>query len=253
MADATAEPESFDRYDQDQHKEHRHGPFRELLDAGLDPGNDDERHGPREDGMDQQRRPGRRNELAEIAGHQRLFPADEIARQRLEQVLRRPAADDIVVAQNQQRRHDRDEPQPVPVALGIELAEGTEGIRAAAAADDGLTVEDGKGQQEAEHEVQQHEGRTAVLPDQRREAPDVAEPDGGPGHGHDDGEMAAECLPVLCHNKRLPAVFAGIDGLSFHGYDGSSFHGLSVESISSRKQRIRIQSPSPGRYGSRTC
>ena len=136
----------------------------------------------------------------------------------------------------------------------------TEGIGPAAPADDSLGKEDRQGQNQAGNDVDQNEGRAAILTDQVRETPDVAEADCRPRHRHNDGEITAEGFSTLIHHILVLRSFAieyqllpTFTPLIFGGSNISK--SLSINSLSpqlSRKLQIQTQTPSRDRYASQT-
>ena len=142
--------------------------------------------------MDEDRLPGRGDETTEehmdlIGGNTR-----EIEGKRLEKIFHRPAPDDTVITQDDDRGNDRQQAQPLPAGAGSQFLHGPEGVGAAPAANDRFRKENREHQQEARQDIDDDEGGAAVFPHHIRKTPDVAESDGGTGHGHDDSKTAAE-------------------------------------------------------------
>ena len=144
--------------------------------------------------------PGGGDEVSEEAGDGLVGRPREIERERLEKEFHRPAAHDRIITQDDDGGKDRQQTQPFPAGAGREFLHRPEGPGPAAAADDGLRQEDGQGQDETRQDIDDDEGRAAMLSHHVGEAPDVAQAHGGPRHGHDYREAAAEML-ALAHSR----------------------------------------------------
>lgn len=84
-------------------------------------------------------------------------------------------------------------------------------------ADTPLDPHQGNTEDEERHEVRDHEGATAVLGGLHREAQEIAQSDGIPGHRQDQTDPGAPTLAWLkvCHARRPPpnlrAILAQVD------------------------------------------
>ena len=124
--------------------------------------------------------------------------AGQLARERVDRILGRPARDHEVEAQDEEGGQHAVVADEAPAA--VERVVSAHGIAARRAADGELGHHDGESQQQYATYIYQQEGSAAVLSGDVGEAPDVAQPYGAPGGDQHGAQFAAQCdAMVVCH------------------------------------------------------
>ena len=187
-----------DQNDEEQRHEQLGRAFNALLHAQLD----DEVRGQHEERRVEERPPRIADEVfvdaAVLLGG---GVAGEVARQRVDHVLGRPARDHEVEAQDQEGRDDAVVAQEAPAA--VERLIGPHGIAVRGAAHGELRDHERQPQQHDAEDVDYKEGAAAVVAGDVGEAPDVAQPHGaarGDQHGAHLAAQCGACVRVVMHN-----------------------------------------------------
>lgn len=190
LTHAAAERQRVDGDGDEDQKQHRHEHLGGLLDAVLDAAHDDH-HAQHEEDR------GVENDLARVDGER----ADDagVAAEGVERVLGRPAAEHGVVADDERGDHDRHESAPAEVL--VDHLVGGHGVCLRAATEIDLAEHRHEADEQHARNVDEHEGRAAVLRRLVREAPEVSEPHGAARGGEDEADAAGESNFFLFHNR----------------------------------------------------
>ena len=214
--------EDADHEDEREQEEDRHPDQGELLDA---PGYAARQHGVEEDDRDEEERhrhPATVDRPIEdvlvgiqVLRHLAELAQTEVPTREAEEAEPQHPGDDVCVVDEDHERHDDPEhaqilrPLPLPVAQLVEHA-GDRGVAVPAAepADRPLDPHERDPEQQEGDEVRDHEGAAAVLRGLHREAKEVAESDGVPGHGQDQPDPGRPTFLRMCVSaqgtSRLP-------------------------------------------------
>ena len=165
-----------DDEDQQDDDEARDQDFVELFDAAGDALDHDPSGDQQGDGLPQERHVPA-CEIGKCLGE--VSRREQVAGDRKERVVQRPAADHHVEREDRKRREYGQEAEAAPELRLAEVMERRDGVAASAAADRHLCEQDRQAYKDQAYDKEQEESRTAVLAGDVRELPHVAQSDSG--------------------------------------------------------------------------
>ena len=116
----------------------------------------------------------------------------EIEAESFDQVFDAPTADHGIEGKDQRAAKYGQDPGDRPAAAGRQHLEGAARRGLAAPPDDEFRQKNGQADQQHEPQIDQNEGSAAVFPYEIGETPEIAQPHGRTGQGHQHTERTAE-------------------------------------------------------------
>ena len=173
-------------------KQHRHQDFIVPFDSLFDSRVDDESRSRDEYERPCDRSPAAGDEAVERRRHLLGRAIVEAVQHRFLEKLERPAGDHAVERQNDESAENAHVAHPFPFRARGQFAERAHRVAFGRTAQTEFRQHDRNGNQKADRQIDQNEGRPAVLAGHVREAPDVAQSDNRASDGGDRAETARE-------------------------------------------------------------
>ena len=126
-----------------------------------------------------------------------------MAHDRSQAVLKTPAGDNRIVTGDEEARKDSKVTHPLPGCSVGQLRVGTCGVRGCVAADDELADHARQAQKQDTTDINQDEGRTAILPCHIGETPHVAQTDSTACRGKNHSQFTSELCSFLLDHVNL--------------------------------------------------
>ena len=186
------ERQRIESHAEQQQKQHRHQDFIVPFDSLFDSRVDDESRSRDEYECPCDRSPAAGDEAVERRRHLLGRAIVEAVQHRFLEKLERPAGDHAVERQNDESTENAHVAHPFPFRARGQFAERAHRVAFGRTAQTEFRQHDRNGNQKADRQIDQNEGRPAVLAGHVREAPDVAQSDNRASDGGDRAETARE-------------------------------------------------------------